>query len=335
MTSRDGHPSTPHTPPLRVYGWTQGAGGTYWYRIAEPFRGLTLLGHHTSTGAHLNDEIVDASDVIVVHMLHEQYASNAWQKLARLKHRKTLVLDIDDDVWNFDPRTDTHRFWTDERLLRLQSNIAVADIVTTPSEYLADILRPLNPNTVVLGNYVPRWLLSHRPVRPAKFTIGYQGARQHTLDLQEIAPDVWEFLNRHRRTRVHIYGELNPVGWPRVIRTPWNPCVPDYYRSLSMTVGIGPLAPIPFNYAKSAVRAVEYAALGIPCILSDVPAYRPYVHPRYSGWLIPHGAPWLDVLEYAYAHPEKLAGMGQTGRRMAMDWTTERNAHRWESVYRG
>jgi len=268
-------------------------------------------------------------------MLHEERASEAWARLAHAKNRPMLVLDIDDDVWNFDNRTDTHRFWTYDRLLRLQTNIAMADLVTTPSEYLADILTPLNRSVIVLENYVPKWLLDYRTTRPAKFTIGYQGARQHTLDLQEIAQDVWHFLNRHLRTRVHLYGELNPIGWPRVLRTPWNPDVPAYYRALSMSVGIGPLADIPFNYAKSAVRAVEYAALGIPCILTDVPAYRSYVHSGYSGWLIPHGKPWLDVLEYAYQYRDNLTRMGKVARRMAADWTTEANAYRWESAYRG
>lgn len=329
------HPSPSTLPPLRVYGWNGGAGGTFWYRISEPLRGLALRGHQTATGAGLDNQIVADHNVILVHMLHEEKPSEAWRMLARAKSRPLLVLDIDDDVWNFDKRTDTHKFWTDERLLRLQTNIAMADLVTTPSEYLADILAPLNTNIAVLGNYVPKWVLHHRPIRPAKFTIGYQGARQHTLDLQEIAQDVWQFLYRYPKTRIHMYGELNPVGWPRVIRTPWNPNVPTYYRALSMSLGIGPLADIPFNYAKSAVRAVEYAALGIPCILTDVPAYRPYVHPGYSGWLIPHGESWMDVLEYAYRHRNELVKMGAVARGMAVDWTTEANAHRWEEAYRG
>jgi hypothetical protein len=338
MTSYTSHPHpSPDSPGLRVYGWNTGAGGTFWYRISEPLRGLALRGHQTASGARLDDGVLDEFDTILAHTLHEERASEAWEKIAR-RNRHRLVLDVDDDVWNFDPRTDTHRFWTDKRLLRLQTNIAMADVVTTPSEHLADILSALNHNVVVLPNYVPEWLLSHNPYNPRQtFVMGYQGARQHTIDVQTIGQDVWTILRRHRRARVHLWGELNPLGWPegRVIRTPWQSDIPAYYRSLSMTVGLGPLADVAFNYAKSAIRAVEYAALGIPAMLTDVPVYREYVHPGYSGWLIPPGETWLDTLEWAYSNREKVSVMGQCARGYAKDWTTEKNAYKWEVAYRG
>lgn len=337
MTSYTSHPNPAFTSPeLRVYGWNTGAGGTFWYRIAEPLRGLALRGHQTSTGARLDDGILDEFNTILVHTLHEERASEAWEKIAR-RNQHRLVIDVDDDVWNFDPRTDTARFWTDERLLRLQTNIAMADVVTTPSEHLADILSELNPNVHVLPNCIPEWVLSIPRPRTARFSMGYQGARQHTIDLNVIGHDVWTILHRHRKARVHLYGELNPIGWPegRVIRTPWNSDIPSYYRSLNMSIGLGPLADVPFNYAKSAIRAIEYAALEIPAILTDVPAYRPYVHPDHTGWLIPHGETWLDRLEWAYNNREQLVMMGKLARSYAQGWTTESNAYRWEVAYRG
>lgn len=319
-----------------VYGWNQGVGGTFWYRIAEPLRGLSMLGHQTSTGAQMTDRVLSEHDTVLCHMLHEERASEAWEKIAR-RNQHRLVIDVDDDVWNFDPRTDSHRAWTRDMLLRLQNNIAAADLVTTPSFHLADLLSELNPNVKVLPNYVPEWLLRHSPRRPPWFKLGYQGARQHFLDLQEIAGDVDQFLRRHRRTSVHIWGELDPIGWPvgRVHRTRWNASVPDYYRSLTMTVGLGPLANIPFNYAKSAVRAVEYAALGIPAMLTDVPVYREYVEDGFTGWLIPMGDPWIDRLEWAYQNRDQVDAMGKLSRKMAENWTTEANAWKWEGAYRG
>ena len=338
MTSLIDHPDLSLIPPsLRVYGWNAGAGGTFWYRIAEPLRGLQLRGHHVASGAQLSDATLDEFDTILVHMLHEQPASEAWEKIAR-RNRHRLVIDVDDDVWNFDSRTDTHRYWTDERLRQLQTNIAMADIVTTPSDYLADILTELNPNVVVLPNCVPEWLLTYEPVRPRqRFVMGYQGARQHTVDVQTIGQDVWQILHRHRNARVRLWGELDPLGWPagRVIRTPWNTDIPSYYRSLTMTIGLGPLADIPFNYAKSSIRAIEYAALGFPCILTNVPAYRPYVAHQSTGFLVPPGEPWFPYLEWAYNRRDQLAAMGKAARSCAHNWTTEMNAHRWEDAYRG
>lgn len=320
-----------------VYGWNQGVGGTFWYRIAEPLRGLQGLGHETDCGPVLNDEILSQYETVLVHMLHDERGSEAWEKLARGgSHR--LVFDIDDDVWNFGNHTDTRDHWTRERLLRLQNNIAMADVVTTPSDYLAGLLTQLNDNVHVLPNCVPEWLLTHTPVEyRTKFVIGYQGARQHTADLRTIADDIHQMLIRHRNARVQLWGELNPIGWPdgRVVRIPWNTDIPKYYCSLAMTIGIGPLADTPFNYAKSAIRAVEYAALGIPAMLSDFPQYRPYVHDGWTGWLMPLGESWLERLEWAYRNRAQVKLMGETARKMAENWTTERNAHRWQEAYHG
>lgn len=318
-----------------VYGWSNGVGGTHWYRIAEPLRGLQLSGHQTSTGAVMDDKQLEQCDTILVHLLHDEQNSEAWQKIARRGSHK-LIFDIDDDVWNFDPRTETFKYWTRERLLQLQENISVADVVTTPSSYLAEILCDLNKNVWVLPNTIPQWLLEHNPVRfRQKFVIGYQGARQHVADFQMIGPDIALMIQRHRNTRVHLWGELNPLGLPpgRVIRTPWCADVPTYYRSLSMSVGIGPLRETPFNYGKSGIRAIEYAALGIPSILTDVPAYRPYVRDGLTGWLIPHGCSWLERLEWCREERDQLEQMGAVARRLARDWTTENNAQKWVEAY--
>lgn len=324
---------------LSVYGWSQGVGGTHWYRIAEPLRGLTLRGHYTNTGPTLDPYVIENHQIILTHMLHEESGSQAWQKIARYGTNK-LVIDVDDDVWNFDSRTDTSRFWTDERLLRLQNNIACAHLVTTPNERLAEILSELNPNVAVLRNYVPDWLTREprRMQESRKFTIGYQGARQHSVDLQTIGHDLWRVLG-WSRTRLRIYGELNPLGLPpgKVVRVPWNADVPTYYRSLQMTVGIGPLVDIPFNYAKSNIRAVEYAALGIPAILTDVPEYRRVVIEGVTGMLVPMNSPsgWYEHLEWAYRHPEEMRTMGKHARMASPQLTTEFNSYRWEDAYRG
>lgn len=321
---------------MHVYGWNQGVGGTFWYRISEPLRGLGILGHEWGHGPEMTDWVLDKHDTILTHMLHEERASEAWEKIAR-RNRHRLIIDVDDDVWNFDPRTDSHKAWSRDMLLRLQNNIAMADVVTTPSVHLGNLLTDLNPNVKVLPNYVPEWLLRHPMPRAPWFKLGYQGARQHAVDVQEIATDVHQFLSRHRKASIHIWGELDPIGWPagRVHRTRWNASVPDYYRSLNMSVGIGPLADIPFNYAKSGIRAVEYAALGIPAMLTDVPAYREFVTDGWTGWLVPMGEAWIERLEWAYNNRDQVNAMGVVARRNAQEWTTEANAWKWEAAYRG
>ncbi len=324
---------------LRVYGWNRGYGGTFWYRISEPLRGLATLGHQTSTGPALSDAVLEQNNTILAHLLHGEQESETWQRLAeRGSHR--LILDVDDDVWNFHHTTATRNHWTDERLLRLQNNIACASLVTTPNRALARLLHELNPNVAVIPNTVPGWLLSYRRrydyvKASSRFALGYQGARQHTNDFREIGTDLATLLARHRSVRLRIYGELDPIGFPpgRVIRFDWQHDVPTYYRDLNMTVMIGPLADIPFNYGKSSIRALEACALGIPAMLTDVPEYRNVIRHDHNGWLIPHGESWYPTMEWARTHREEVEEMGRMARGSVAHLTTEAMATTVESEY--
>lgn len=318
-----------------AYGWNRGDGGVFHYRIAEPLRGLSLHGWDTATGPEMTDEIADRYHVIVAHSLHDEVNSEAWRKLWR-RGKNLLVMDVDDDVWRFDRHTEGFRYWSPARLDRLTTNIRCADVVTTPSMVLAEKLLTINPNVWVLGNYVPEYVLGIPvPVPPPhRFTFGFQGARQHTIDLRLIDNAMWHILRRQRRARVHLWGELDPIGWPpgRVIRTLWQTDMDVYYRSLSMNVGIAPLADTPFNRHKSALRAVEYAALGIPILASELPPYIGTVQHERTGWLVKDHE-WLDLMEHVIKTPSTLQLMRYNARQAATAWTTELNAQRWVRAY--
>lgn len=52
-------------------------------------------------------------------------------------------------------------------------------------------------------------------------------------------------------------------------------------------VGIAPLADTTFNRCKSALKALDYAAMGLPILASDQPAYRSSPADGPGGWLVP------------------------------------------------
>jgi glycosyltransferase involved in cell wall biosynthesis len=52
-------------------------------------------------------------------------------------------------------------------------------------------------------------------------------------------------------------------------------------------IGIAPLADTPFNHCKSSIKTLDYAALGLPVLASDRPAYRGSLADGPGGWLLP------------------------------------------------
>jgi glycosyltransferase involved in cell wall biosynthesis len=100
-----------------------------------------------------------------------------------------------------------------------------------------------------------------------------------------------------------------------------------------MTVGIGPLRKSPFTEAKSGLRAIEFAALGIPGIYSDSAPYRPFVQHRASGYLMSVVSDWRKYLIKLYRNPELVERLSRQARQLARGYTTEANTREWESAY--
>jgi hypothetical protein len=330
---------------VNIYGFAPISGACHWYRIREPLRGLAGLGHTTEFGEHFDESIVARHDTVLTHILHGDEATEAWGYLAEAgQHR--LVFDIDDNVWEYTKDTEHHAYWTPERLAQVETNIRLSHLVTTPSPVIADLIRfklGLHENVAVLGNYVPAWVLDIRRKMPLRFTVGYQGAPQrlHQSDLDVIQVELFHFMSKCPDADLVFYGQPKPLEGAgpftdRVQYVPWNPDVPEYYRALhGMTVGIAPLRRSPFTEAKSGIRAVEYAALGIPGLFSAATPYQGTVEHRGSGYLISSVTDWRKHLIKLYRHPELVETLSKRARQIARDWTTEENAIRWEKAYQG
>jgi glycosyltransferase involved in cell wall biosynthesis len=62
-------------------------------------------------------------------------------------------------------------------------------------------------------------------------------------------------------------------------------------------IGLAPLADTPFNACKSAIKVLDYAALGLASLASDVTAYQGSVADGPGGMLVPNtNAAWYEAL---------------------------------------
>ncbi len=269
-------------------------------------------------------------------MLWDDVNSEAWEQLAA-KGTHRLVFDIDDVMWDPDYKPFANHY-TPDVLARVWRNIGLAHVVTTPSEIIAEYVSRFNPNVHYVPNTVPEYLLKLR--RPARvdyrYVVGYQGSPSHSTDFSKpIMEQLTSFLEKQEDWRMHFWGPNEVSGWPegKVDCTPWASSLKKYYLSLNMDVGIGPLARTPFNAGKSALRAIEYAALGIVAVLSDEPPYRGWVEPGVTGILLKPRKSWYRALNEIAADPVWRVKMGQEARRRAAAWTTEACIMTWVQAW--
>lgn len=319
--------------PLRVAGWAADNTGCGYYRVGLPLHALAGRGHTTVASTVLpRDVAADPSWLVVGQRVANPPASLRWQRMAR---RRPVVYEIDDDLFGLSGDNPAAGYYAQPEVRRnIRRNAQVASGVTVTTEPLAEVMRGLNPNVTVIPNFVPAEILDIpvREPREGMVTIGWQGSPTHAADFMVARRALKRVLGPG--VEIHFIGTSYATGLENTRCTPWIQDISAYHRAIDFDIGIAPLAATGFNQSKSNLRALEYAALGIPVVASDFGPYRGFVEHGVTGFLASTYNEWVDALRALINDPALRVSMGATARERARAWTVEGNAWRWEQVYR-
>jgi glycosyltransferase involved in cell wall biosynthesis len=313
-----------------------------------PLRELAKHGHEL-TMMSVNDDdraTVTASDligydVVVGQRLNVHKGMEAWRR-ARGPFTR-LVYDTDDDVFSVSPENWAayHLYGQPEIQDAVTHMAEVSDLVTVTTEYLAQVMREHTGNqaTTVLPNCIPAFLLDLPRPENARPAVGWQGGDSHGADVGLVAGPVRRFLRRFPGWDLRLGGaDFRPTfrAGDRVKYKPWVPVYDDpagYYETLDFDIGLAPLTMKPFDYSKSNIKVLEYAARGIPAIATDCNVYRSFIRHGENGFLVKEDHEWLRYLSILANDDELRRKMGETARADAAQWTIESNWQRWEQAY--
>jgi glycosyltransferase involved in cell wall biosynthesis len=310
--------------------------GCGWFRVVLPLDQLKAHGWKVRYQPFTPPAEIGEYKLIVAERLDKPAVLGTWRRLAR-DHR--LVYEIDDDVWNVDPaNAGAHQVYSRHSIQDAVENaIITSDLVTVTVEPLAELVRAKtgHRNVRVIGNYVPESVLGLERPRRKKVTIGWTGGVSHTWDVAMIAPAVRQVMQRDTSLRFHIVGsDFRPTfGLAYARYTPWEPRPQDYYQHLDFDIGLAPIASTEFNMSKSPLKALEYAAMGIPCIASDFGPYRDFVVDGVTGFLVSKEKQWRDRIRELAADANLRESMGAKARELAARHTIEGNYHKWAAAY--
>lgn len=335
---------------VKIFAATDGGSGCAFYRMELALRELEKHGH-TVTMRSVNDDKghsitqsdMAGHDVIVGQRLNVHRGMESWRRARGPFSR--LVYDTDDDCFSVNPEN-----WAAYQLYEkgetrdaIEHMAGISDLVTVTNEHLADVMREHTgaPNITVLPNYIPAFLLDlPRQERPRP-VLGYQGGGSHGADVGVVADPVRRFLKRFPRWDLRLGGaDYRPtfkVG-DRAHYTPWVPIFDDpagYYATLEFDIGLAPLALRPFDFSKSNIKVLEYAARGIPSIATDCSVYQSFIRHGENGFLVKEEHEWLKYLSVLAGDDALRAKMGDCAREDARNWTIEGNYQRWERAYEG
>jgi len=288
------------------------------------------------TNRLVNVTIPSDADVIVLQRITHRHLADA---IPIMRERGVaVVIDMDDDLAAIDPRNPAftamhpraghhpdHSWHHTQRACDASTLVTVS----TPS-LLARYAR--HGRGHVLFNRIPERYL--RMTHEDSTRVGWAGSvHSHPDDLQvtgfavaQICRDTgqpFRMVGPPEGVRSALgldhepdaTGPLDPkVGWPEGVVT--------------LGVGIAPLASTIFNMSKSWLKPLEYAALGVPCVVSPSDEYR-RLNDLGVGLVARKPKQWYRHLGDLVASADMRAEVAGRGREAAANLTIEGGAELW------
>lgn len=252
-----------------------------------------------------------------------------------------VVVELDDDFEQVSRRNYVWSPKLDAAAKILHECCDRADLVTVSTPALAERYGQVTP-AVVIPNYVPAFYLGvERQDRDDdEVRVGWTGSvGVHPDDLQVVGNGVATALRGRDDTRVAVVGPDTRVakglGVGRVHHaTGWLPLDRYPHEVARLDVGLAPLEHSAFNEAKSWLKPLEYAALGVPCVATPTREYRA-LFDQYPGAihaLADHPAQWRDAVR-ELLDPEIRSATGALARAAVASMTIENHRDDWAAAW--
>ena len=214
-----------------------------------------------------------------------------------------IVFDIDDDLLGI--ASDHPEYELYQRQLSGAFQFATqSDLLFASTETLKKRLQKWNANIAVIPNALDSnvWNLTAAPpkassgARSDPIRVLYMGSMTHAADLQLMEPAIRrlneEFGKRFQFDIVGVTASAVRPDWCECMDPP--PEVSESYPAFvhwlqsvnKWHIGIAPLVDTKFNGAKSGIKYLDYAALGLAVVCTDIQGYLDVIESEEDGLLV-------------------------------------------------
>lgn len=335
---------------MKILALAADDGGCGFYRLRAPAAEAAKLGVDITVSSGFNAdalqhpngmtevlEIKEDADLIIF----QRPLDNAMTSAIQQAHRQGIatMVEIDDDFSTVHAQNVAHGAMTGETSGHqwVAKAASLADHVSVSTPQLTKYAR--HGRYSVLRNCVPDSIFETvgEKSNQAWPRIGWTGTVQtHPFDLQETKGRVGEVLKTNSLP-FNVVGDGKYVSQSLqldkdtpVFATGWVP-LDSYYEHIYsfIDIGIVPLEISPFNQAKSALKGLEYAALGIPFVASPTREYERLA--AYGiGKIANNPAEWRKHIQRMIDRPAETERIGKEAQELIKsDHTYSANAYQW------
>jgi len=341
---------------VKIIVWPADTQGCGRYRLIWPAEQVKAQGldvtiiepnerHNMFSGVVENGNVTDVripdADVMIFQRVTHKYLAQA---IPLIRDRGVAcVVDMDDDLECIHPKNPAWamlhpKSWGNELIASHSWEWARyacqhATVVTTSSDALRERYAA-HGRGVVLRNCVPESFLRIKHVDSN--VVGWGGSiHSHPDDVLELGTAIMRLVNEGMP--FHVVGPS--TGLRDAFRLREEPThsgnvqIDDWPSELArLGVGIAPLADSRFNAAKSWLKPLEYASVGVPCVMSNRREYRE-IAKHGIGTLVEKHKEWYTQLKKLATDTDYRVLRSEIAREAASKLTYELNGWRWAEVW--
>ena len=283
-------------------------------------------------------------DIIIVQRV--SHYSNLLVKKAK-EHNIKIIYETDDDFLDINHSNPSFNYFQSnkEKTTRL---IESADEITVSTEELSNRFKDKGYHNInIIKNYYTNDILPIKDIRDEEdnlIKIGYFGTVTHDDDLELIHNVILIVKDRLKESNINV--ELEVVGatsisksdWYKTIKLPFYPMsVSTFMEWLSSNIdwdiGIVPLVKNHFNNAKSELKYIEFVALGVPVVASDVITYQEAITDGITGFLANNEEEWVEKLIRLILDKNlRIAMLNNAREDILRNYTLKSRVNQWDAL---
>ena len=294
------------------------------------------------------DNMINAHifDVIVIQRVNP-YSNNILKKAK--KHNIKVVYESDDDFLDISPENPSYNYILGnfDNILKLVNN---SDKLVVSTDELKNRFNKLGlENVEIIRNYYVEDAL---PLKPFTFRgnetvkIGYFGTLTHDNDLELIHNVILRLKDMFSKKGVSVIFEIagasidDSIDWFNVRKIPYYPMsLHTFYdwlgKNSDWDIGIIPLVDNNFNRCKSELKYIEFSALGVPVVASNINVYNEAIVDGVNGYLASNEDEWVDKLSILIEDPILRNGMVNNAHEdILKNYSLKSRANQWDEIFK-
>ncbi len=279
-------------------------------------------------------------DYVFIHREAAPIGPPILEWLLRFVLRKRIIYDFDDAIWV----TDKEKEHTFEKIRKWRSKVKLicrwSYKVSVANEYLSDFAGQFNHSITILPTTIDTERLHNpalfrRPEKGNEVIIGWTGSRSTLKYLYQLEKTISEIEGEYPYARFLVIADQKPsLTIPSWDFIRWNPEteIQDLTR---IDIGVMPLPDDDWAKGKGGFKCLQYMALEIPAVASNVGVNSRIVDHGHNGFLAFGPEDWLKYLKLLITDKNLRQRLGAEGRKKVInDYSVIANSAAFCSLFR-